>query len=965
MIFGLVVSFCATGLAQRDDPFQIGGTPHDFSSSYGLCIVCHEDPPPPPFSWNHDYSTQVYIPYSSPTLNAADVGQPNEPSDRCLGCHDGTVAIAGNDYIGGPAQVPRNGDLSTHHPISFTYDTDLATEDGGLWDPLTTPSPLGGMIAEDMLFSDQMECSSCHFPHQDSNWYFLVASNAGSSLCLTCHDLGITGSAHDFSGTWWSNGEICLPCHSPHEMWNHELSGSTYTVTTTTLAPVGQPSGVSAQCLGCHEGDVDWPPDIGPAIDSFGGATGGQYIHPSVAFGTDLTDHHPVSYSYSPGLAAAHGGLYDPSTEASGLPAGGTIAEDMLVGGKVECTTCHDLHNPQFTSGPLLVKTDMGGELCLTCHNNGDHTAMQGCRVLHKAGFGTPIASGCTGCHGSNLEGPPPDDDGFAPSCYSCHGKRWSGENDPDGHGEVMGGFAQHMSGLEDPYTNCTECHGADLEGAGTAPSCFSCHGGTWGDHDFSGRPWLGSNNHCHVCHGPPEFNPGVADSTPEWYHDLSPTTGYTVTTSTLAAVGDPTGNSAKCMGCHEGPPTGPAVDDFTGTLGGGTEFIVGSAAFGTDLTGHHPVSFAFDSSLASLHGVLNDPSTAPSNLPSSGTIAEDMLDEAGQLQCTSCHNQHDNTKGHYLVNTGPTLCFTCHTFEAPMGTHHIPDRDNPWHCFRCTMCHGTLLDGTPAEGGDGIAPACTSCHNPFAPLDPPPPGHHGDDRFLPYFDCAPCHADPITGIVTGNDFGSLWAPSCYQCHDDLWVVPGDQQPAPVTMVDLSGTVGQAVTFDASHIIDPEGKPVAYEWSFGDGTLARFPDHQPITTHTYDDFGTYQAALAVTDGVNPPVVVQFDVNVAPRTEEPVADAWIVDTSEPRSFMITFQNHSGSLVGWTDDGTLSFGVELVGVIFWMDLWMDLSGNVFWGAGSMYFGNIDRIAGTMSGVVFDDTGGVATFTGTRSP
>ena len=67
----------------------------------------------------------------------------------------------------------------------------------------------------------------------------------------------------------------------------------------------------------------------------------------------------------------------------------------------------------------------------------------------------------------------------------------------------------------------------------------------------------------------------------------------------------------------------------------------------------------------------------------------------------------------------------------------------------------------------------------------------------------------------------------------------------------------------------------------------------------------------------------------------------------------------------DDASLSLGVEFVGVIFWMDMWMDLSGNAFWGTGDMYFGNINRNAGTMVGVVFDDAGGVATFTGSASP
>ncbi len=52
-----------------------------------------------------------------------------------------------------------------------------------------------------------------------------------------------------------------------------------------------------------------------------------------------------------------------------------------------------------------------------------------------------------------------------------------------------------------------------------------------------------------------------------------------------------------------------------------------------------------------------------------------------------------------------------------------------------------------------------------------------------------------------------------------------------------------------------------------------------------------------------------------------------------------------------------------MIFWMDLWMDLSGDSYWGTGDTYFGNIDRDTGTMSGVKFGVDGNVDTFTGSR--
>ena len=691
------------------------------------------------------------------------------------------------------------------------------------------------------------------------------------------------------------------------------------------------------------------------------------------------------------------------------------------------CYKCHGgLWDPGLPRYPDSHVIDIVGNghgapqpNCTLCHSHGGPAKTN--RFWHAPGHLTPFWSQCGPCHGANLDGV----NGFAISCYSCHDRLWAGQGPPPDHTDIKAGFA-HRPGAEDPsgcmtchgdnlssgfipscfqchgpggglptdhtvtisgfshkpgYTlpwesGCTDCHGPNLND-GWAPSCFSCHPATWDDHDFSDRPWLGGTNPCYVCHLPPAFDPGSATSAPDWNHAPAPVGGYTVTTSTLSSVGQPAGVSLKCMGCHAGdpdgaggnPPAGPAVDDFGGGPAVPSEWVTGNNAFGFDLSQHHPVSFFYDAGLAGIHGGLYDPASAPSGLTRTGTIAQDMLDETGQLECTACHNQHKNTYREYLVNPKGSLCFTCHKLQAGEGMHHIPGRDAPWQTFRCSLCHGSALDGTPDEGGDGVAPACTSCHNDFAAPNPPPPGHHGGERTLPYVNCAACHADPVTGVVTGNRFGTAFAPSCYRCHDDLWNV-GNQAPLNVAMADLSGIAGQAITFDASHIIDPEEDPLAMEWGFGDGSSSGLPSHQSTTTHAYAEFGTYTATLAVTDGVNSPQFVQFQVVVSPATADPVADAWTVEVSDAtpvvvEAFGMTFQNHSGSLVGVKDDGSLSFGVEFVGVIFWMDVWMDLSGNVFWGTGDMFFGNIDRQAGTMSGVVFDEEGGVHSFTGNRSP
>ena len=196
------------------------GTPHDLSATgpgattnvQRVCVFCHtphqataaggQDP-----LWNHTLSsTASYGVYASATLNATptDIGGATPGSaavsNLCMSCHDGTVSVAsmynppnevssvtltagGNvNSAGMITGTPDLGtDLSDDHPINFTYDTALATADGGLNDPATTPAVAA------LLIGGEVQCSSCHDPHDNTNEPFLVMSNTGSALCTTCH----------------------------------------------------------------------------------------------------------------------------------------------------------------------------------------------------------------------------------------------------------------------------------------------------------------------------------------------------------------------------------------------------------------------------------------------------------------------------------------------------------------------------------------------------------------------------------------------------------------------------------------------------------------------------------------------------------------------------------------------------------------------------------------------------------
>lgn len=208
-----------------------------------------------------------------------------------------------------------------------------------------------------------------------------LAAMIGLSLVLGQAGAGtITGSAHDFTSQAWSGGRICVACHTPHKsdttvtdapLWNHKLSTATYTLysSPTLNATVSQPGGNSKLCLSCHDGTV--------AVNSFGGTTGTTMISTTNNIGSNLKASHPIGFTYNTALATADGSLFDPAVKSVTIGSGtqtrtGTVNALLLYGGKMECDSCHDVHNT-FTVGAAgtgLVKVDAGGsKICLTCHN--------------------------------------------------------------------------------------------------------------------------------------------------------------------------------------------------------------------------------------------------------------------------------------------------------------------------------------------------------------------------------------------------------------------------------------------------------------------------------------------------------------------------------------------------------------------------------------------------------------------
>lgn len=217
--------------------------------------------------------------------------------------------------------------------------------------------------------------------------------------------------------------QVCIFCHTPHNaqpaipLWNKVLTTETFkfyssgTLSSTAKAATLPAGSASLLCLSCHDGKtainvlhnasntattatngIDKLVDIGGDLDNspFGGPvlpTGGMSlgvydgILPGGAnpanigrtagdayAGNNLTDDHPIGFSYTAALASS-GGKLKAVAPASSL-------RFFAPGNRIECSTCHDPHVNYNVQGggdttlkPFLVMSNTGSALCLTCHN--------------------------------------------------------------------------------------------------------------------------------------------------------------------------------------------------------------------------------------------------------------------------------------------------------------------------------------------------------------------------------------------------------------------------------------------------------------------------------------------------------------------------------------------------------------------------------------------------------------------
>jgi predicted CXXCH cytochrome family protein len=221
----LVWLVAMTGDAYAQFGNKVKDTPHNLriatTNNMGLtdlgevCVYCHtphnnnttiEAP-----LWNRSTPAGPYTMYSSNTIDMTIASSPQGASLACLSCHDNTIALdqvvnVPSDFTGTPSgntisscvschqgDNPPDGlnfegsvigtDLTNDHPISVTYDPTKDPNFNSATNGKVNGLPLYGPN------QDQVECASCHNPHDNSKRPFLRMDNTDSALCLACHDI--------------------------------------------------------------------------------------------------------------------------------------------------------------------------------------------------------------------------------------------------------------------------------------------------------------------------------------------------------------------------------------------------------------------------------------------------------------------------------------------------------------------------------------------------------------------------------------------------------------------------------------------------------------------------------------------------------------------------------------------------------------------------------------------------------
>ena len=541
-----------------------------------------------------------------------------------------------------------------------------------------------------------------------TDWTGFVRAFLVIAVVAVSVEASINGTPHDLSAL--SGGAVCRFCHTPHmgmgasPAWNREMSKMVYKIyeSSSMEARVGQPTGASKLCLSCHDGTVA----LTQTLD--GEFTGGAYMLPDESnLGTDLSDDHPISFTYSDGLSAMDTQIRPPSM----LPDQLKLDRAM----ELQCTTCHDPHNNQY--GRFLVMPNHRSRMCVACHD------LRGWPTSSHARSGAAVFASNDSYLTSSRYSTVGDN-----ACLCCHRPHSAG-----GRERLL-----HFRRSED---NCFSCHDGSVAQTNLRRELSkpSRHDVVRYDgiHDVRESPTsMARHVECADCHNPHAAQ-DVAASAPVLKGAMKEVSGITIS-------GGFTSHSQYeyevCFKCHGDNPNGPQSTITRQITQTNTrlEFTPSGPSF-------HPVAGP---------GVNR-------NVPS----LKSPMTVAATIYCTDCHNSESSSgaKGPHGSVYRPLLERNYETSDQ------LAESEQAYAlCYKCHSRNSILNDESfPKHRKHLEAKApCSACHDPHGISSSQ--GTSSNNSHLINFDINIVAPDPTTGRREFVDLGEL-AGRCYlKCHDEV-----------------------------------------------------------------------------------------------------------------------------------------------------------------------------------------------------
>lgn len=217
----------------------------------------------------------------------------------------------------------------------------------------------------------------------------------------------------------------------------------------------------------------------------------------------------------------------------------------------------------------------------------------------------------------------------------------------------------------------------------------------------------------CIFCHTP--HNANVAEGAPLWNRAFSAQTFSRYSSETLqirvnplaktpaqydAPAWQPDGSSKLCLSCHDGVATNPlgavlrggpiTMESSIDPAGGNfisSNTAISWASFNPSTNkmklGHHPVSFVYNAAVVT---AINDSFKNSYQLP---LLPEVKLDKKGKMQCTTCHDAHQNQSHDEQCYGGGGSCIAPDTRKiAPFWVYGGVGTASDHQQAVCTTCH-------------------------------------------------------------------------------------------------------------------------------------------------------------------------------------------------------------------------------------------------------------------------------------